>query len=198
VSPIAPAFACRYVRNMPPIGPYRTHCPAGHEYSADNTYVNPTTGNRQCRACAVERGRRSFRTKLYGLSLEDYTALLERQSGVCATCRQSPDGDLALGADHDHATGAIRGLLCTRCNNGLGSFRDDAGLLRNAVEYLKAEPALMPAKPPAFVGRRCACGAWAARMSRDTSGGLVPVCLTCFSRAIGRTGKGPRGRPRLS
>jgi hypothetical protein len=177
---------------------YTTHCPAGHEYTTENSYINPTSGNRQCRACAVERGRRTFRVKLYGLPLDAYVDLLARQGGRCAICRELPVEDLALAADHDHATGAIRGLLCSRCNNGLGSFREDAGVLKAAVDYLNVEPAFMPLKLPAFVGQRCACGAWAARMKRDAAGAPSPVCLTCVSRAIGRTGKGPRGRPRLS
>lgn len=67
--------------------------------------------------------------------------LLRLQDGRCAICRE-PAGELALAADHDHASGAIRGLLCSRCNNGLGSFRDDPELLRTAVEYLNAAPAL--------------------------------------------------------
>jgi hypothetical protein len=145
----------------------------------------------------MERSRRRFRDKLYGLPLDDYMSLLERQGGRCAICRENAAPDLALAADHDHATGAIRGLLCSRCNNGLGSFRDDPELLRSAVAYLASDPAFVPVSMPAFVGRRCACGAWAARMSRDAAGDLVPTCLTCFSRAIGRTGKGRRGRPRL-
>jgi len=184
---------------VPPTGPIRTHCPSGHEYSSENTYVNAKTGNRQCRACGVERGRRTFRERLYGLPREDYTALLERQGGRCAICRERATGQLALAADHDHATGAIRGLLCSRCNNGLGSFRDDAALLETAVDYLGAAPAFVPLTVPAFVGKRCVhCDSWAARLKRDGAGTLVPLCLTCFSRAIGRTGKGPRGRPRLS
>lgn len=142
--------------------------------------MNPTTGNRQCRACAVERGRRKFREKLYGLSLDAYTAILERQSGRCAICHDPASRELALAADHDHATGAIRGLLCSRCNNGLGSFRDDSALLRTAAAYLNAEPAVMPAVLPPFVGQRCSCGAWAARMARDASDVPVPICLTCF------------------
>jgi hypothetical protein len=182
---------------MPPTGPYRTHCPSGHEYSAANTYVNPKNGNRKCRACQVDRQRRRFRAKLYGLSFEDYNAILERQAGRCAICRQ-PAGEISLAADHDHATGAIRGLLCSRCNNGLGSFGDEPELLAAAIAYLRAEPALVPSVLPSFVGKRCVCGAWAARSVRVGSGDPLPVCLTCFSRAIGRTGKGPRGRPRLS
>lgn len=184
---------------MPPTGPIRTHCPAGHEYSGANTYINPKTRNRQCRACGAERSRDTFRERLYGLSRDDYTVLLERQGGRCALCREPETGELALAADHDHATGAIRGLLCSRYNNGLGSFRDDPELLRSAVAYLSAAPAFVPATVPEFVGKRCRrCDSWAARSRRDIAGVLEPLCLACFGRAIGRTGKAPRGRPRLS
>ena len=177
---------------------YTTHCPAGHEYTTGNSYINPTSGNRQCRACAVERGRRTFREKLYGLPLDAYMQLAARQGGRCAICREPAMGHLALAADHNHATGAVRGLLCSRCNNGLGSFREDPQLLKVAIDYLNADPAFVPEKLPASTGRRCACGAWAARMKRDVAGTLAPVCLTCFARTVRRRGKGSRGRPRLS
>ena len=197
--PIAPASAVAHVRKVPPTGPIRTHCPAGHAYSRENTYINPKTGNRQCRACGAERSRDAFRERLYGLSRDDYMALRDRQGGRCAICREPAAGELALAADHDHATGDIRGLLCSRCSNGLGSFHDNPELLRTAVDYLSAAPAFVPSTVPEFVGKRCMrCDSWAARSRRDAAGVLVPLCLTCFSRAIGRTGKAPRGRPRLS
>ena len=139
---------------MPPTGPIRTHCPAGHEYSRQNTYINPKSGNRQCRACGAERSRHTFRERLYGLSRDDHAIILDRQDGRCAICREPAAGDLALAADHDHATGAMRGSLCSRCNNGLGSFRDDPELLRSAVAYLSAAPAFVPATVPEFVGKR--------------------------------------------
>jgi hypothetical protein len=177
---------------------YTTHCPAGHEYTTENSYINPKNGNRQCRACAVERGRRTFRQKLYGLPLDVYLDLLARQEGCCRICREPAIANLTLAADHDHATGAIRGLLCSRCNNGLGSFREDTQLLQAAIDYLRTGPVFMPDAVPAFTGRRCACGSWAARMQRLPTGGALPVCLTCFGRAMNRTGKGARGRPRVS
>ncbi len=47
-----------------------------------------------------------------------------------------------LHVDHDHATGVIRGLLCFRCNNALGDFREEYELFRRAAEYLDRDEAL--------------------------------------------------------
>ena len=58
--------------------------------------------------------------------------MLEAQDGVCAICKSAP----AVHVDHDHATGAVRALLCFNCNGGLGQFKDDPGVLRAAAEYV--------------------------------------------------------------
>lgn len=55
---------------------------------------------------------------------------------MCAICREKP-GDLPLHVDHDHATGAIRGLLCVRCNNALGLFKESHDLFAAAADYLE-------------------------------------------------------------
>lgn len=54
----------------------------------------------------------------------------------CEICRSLP-GNRALHLDHDHKTGEFRGWLCSRCNTGLGLFRDNAALLSVAISYLE-------------------------------------------------------------
>lgn len=61
------------------------------------------------------------------------------QQCVCAVCRQPCNRSTStrLCVDHDHDTGAIRGLLCFQCNVGLGKFKDNAALMRRAINYLE-------------------------------------------------------------
>lgn len=82
------------------------------------------------------------REKTYGLSHDEYKRLLRKQEEVCAICGKPETlkikGKVAtLSVDHNHNTGEIRGLLCSRCNRGLGVFNDDIGLLKKAVAYLE-------------------------------------------------------------
>jgi hypothetical protein len=78
-------------------------------------------------------GSRTYHLKRrYGISAEEADAMLEAQGGVCAICRLAP----AAHVDHDHATGAVRALLCFNCNGGLGQFKDDPDLLHAAAYYV--------------------------------------------------------------
>lgn len=70
------------------------------------------------------------------MSPEEYRDMFERQEGFCAIC-QHPQGERALAVDHNHETNQIRGLLCDRCNRGIGYFRDDPELLIEASIYLR-------------------------------------------------------------
>ncbi len=72
----------------------------------------------------------------YGITIEQYDALLSEQGGACAICGRKPRPDISLHLDHDHQTGQVRGILCFRCNNALGDFDDDASLLQQAVAYV--------------------------------------------------------------
>jgi len=47
-----------------------------------------------------------------------------------------------LHVDHDHETGAIRGLLCFSCNNALGDFRESSDLFHAAAGYLERDEEL--------------------------------------------------------
>jgi len=71
----------------------------------------------------------------YGLSLQDYRAILERQGNACAICKM-PAKPLCV--DHCHATGKVRGFLCRNCNLGLGNYNDNPDLHRAGAAYLEA------------------------------------------------------------
>lgn len=81
----------------------------------------------------------------YGLTVEDYLDVYSAQDGRCAICRRQMKMHRSPGtkrqdhlyADHDHATGAFRGLLCFHCNLMIGHARDNVDTLANAIEYLK-------------------------------------------------------------
>jgi hypothetical protein len=77
--------------------------------------------------------------KTYGVSFgwDDYDALWLKQNGLCGICKADLVWDSKLThVDHDHMTSKVRGLLCSICNQGLGSFRDDRSLLKAAIKYL--------------------------------------------------------------
>jgi hypothetical protein len=90
----------------------------------------------------VAKQKRNGKLKYcYGITLDQYNQMLEAQKGVCAICglletRKSSNGSYTLSVDHDHKTGKIRGLLCHRCNNCLGTLKDDVYILQSAINYL--------------------------------------------------------------
>ena len=86
--------------------------------------------------------------KTFGITAERYAELLRLQGGRCAICRARPRSK-RLAVDHDHQTGAVRGLCCKRCNHDLlGAAHDDVELLRRAIAYLEAPPASGRWEPP--------------------------------------------------
>jgi hypothetical protein len=113
----------------------RTQCKNGHPYTEASTYWYTRNGEtwRVCRICNKEKNK--FRERLYGITKQRYLEMVAEQNGACAICG-GPPGERALNVDHDHGTGQIRALLCTRCNIGMGGFRDSPNLLRKALAYL--------------------------------------------------------------
>lgn len=79
---------------------------------------------------------RRKRERQFGIVHTEFLALLAAQGGVCAICGNGNDGPRQLSIDHDHQTGAVRGLLCDRCNPMLGYARDDITVLQAAIAYL--------------------------------------------------------------
>jgi hypothetical protein len=83
--------------------------------------------------------REWFLKHTYGITLEDETRMIKEQSGRCAICGDPLNSPGIAGPfciDHDHSTGKIRGLLCDKCNRGIGCFNDDPKNLKSAIEYL--------------------------------------------------------------
>jgi hypothetical protein len=90
------------------------------------------------------RGK-DYRLKyLYGIPLAEYERLRARQHNACAICGRAPDG--ALRVDHDHRTGRVRGLLCNKCNIGLGLLGDDRESLTRAIAYLDSSSSTVAAE----------------------------------------------------
>lgn len=80
-----------------------------------------------------------WRKYRYGLCLEEYNKLLEKQGGCCAICnKHSSEFKKPLYIDHNHKTKEIRGLLCHNCNVVLGMVGDDIDILSKSIEYLKS------------------------------------------------------------
>lgn len=91
-----------------------------------------TTGKRPVKAAT-----RHARAKAIGLALMGgYAAQLEKQGFGCAICGARPKVR-RLNIDHEHGSGMVRGLLCARCNRGLGWFADSPYRLEGAALYLK-------------------------------------------------------------
>ena len=95
-----------------------------------------------CRSCRRQqygpKQRDTHIQKEYGITTEDYNALLDKQNGVCGICYTDNPGraDHHFCIDHNHETGEVRGLLCVSCNRALGLFQDDSKIIQRASQYL--------------------------------------------------------------
>jgi len=74
--------------------------------------------------------------RLYGITLEQYNALLVEQKGRCAICRKKPKPKRRLHVDHCHRRQVVRGLLCGKCNQALGLLNDDPRVVQPVAAYL--------------------------------------------------------------
>lgn len=82
-----------------------------------------------------QKRRRYHLKKVYSLTEAQYSEMRDRQHGACAICgivSQKP-----LHIDHDHSTGKVRALLCTKCNSMLGYAKDSVEMLKKGIEYLE-------------------------------------------------------------
>jgi len=105
--------------------------------------LNDCSGSR-CKTCTSISAHASSVERTYGITADDYDALLTFQRGVCAICGRAPKGK-RLAVDHNHVTGKVRGLLCPDREHGcnyaiLGNIRDLA-MARRIPAYLEHPPA---------------------------------------------------------
>lgn len=106
----------------------------------------------RCKSCQHEYARTAPRKKInhetvrkhvlwssYRIRPQDYTRLLSEQGFACAVCKKphAEEKHKKLVVDHCHKSGKVRGLLCSKCNSGLGYFEDSAIAFRNAAAYLE-------------------------------------------------------------
>lgn len=101
-----------------------------NKYSAQYEWNkrNPEKTRLAYRKCMLKRR--------YGITLEEYEAMFAKQDGKCAICNGVCPTGRNLAVDHDHDTGKVRGLLCSRCNQGIGQLRNVA-TLQSAINYLE-------------------------------------------------------------
>lgn len=85
-----------------------------------------------------EADRRGHLRRIFGITLEQYDDLLEKQNHSCFICERHKDlFNKKLAVDHDHKTGEIRGLLCVHCNQKVIGRERDPKIFERAAEYLK-------------------------------------------------------------
>jgi hypothetical protein len=74
---------------------------------------------------------------LYNLNATKFIEMVTKQQNCCAICNKEFKDYSSIAVDHDHFTGKVRGLLCRRCNTGLGQFNDNLCIVENAYKYLR-------------------------------------------------------------
>lgn len=115
------------------------------EQAKSRYYLNPepTKRNTRDRYRRLRKELKVYHTKKhlqakYLMSWERFVELRDLQGNRCAICKEEePRKGWRLSVDHDHQTGKVRGLLCSKCNTGLGQFKDSLALIRSVIAYLE-------------------------------------------------------------
>lgn len=106
-----------------------------------------------CKECANTKAKKHYRynphkawanniKKKFGITAIQYYMMLDAQGGKCAICGgtdSTSNRNDRMPVDHCHSTGRVRGILCTRCNRGIGMLGDNTAILTAAIEYLANE-----------------------------------------------------------
>lgn len=88
--------------------------------------------------CVFHKTKSQRLVNAFGIDLDTYYDMLDKQCGVCAICRaERVDGDRYFHVDHDHLTGAVRSILCSPCNTAIGLLGDSSERVDLAAVYLR-------------------------------------------------------------
>ena len=97
--------------------------------------ANAASGRKLCQVCRDrKKATRGYRASIqYDITEMEFNSLLQSANGLCMICKRKDK----LNLDHCHSSGVVRGFLCGSCNNGLGRFRDNIQILKDAISYLE-------------------------------------------------------------
>lgn len=107
--------------------------------------IDPCLRKRKSAQCARWRSKNPQKVmnailkKKYGITTLQHSEMMKSQGHRCAICGDKGGGDSRVfpHVDHCHTTKKVRGLLCRKCNHGIGLFKDDPEILRAAAAYLE-------------------------------------------------------------
>jgi hypothetical protein len=136
----------------------RKECQKCEEWKPESAFAKQTrkgdglqTVCRECRAGYYQRRaleiRDVMRLKRFGITREQFDSMFVAQDSMCAICGTTDPGSTYWCVDHNHACcpssektcgKCIRGILCARCNQGIGHMGDDVARIRAAANYLEA------------------------------------------------------------
>lgn len=125
------------------LNPHLPLSPTNWEWKESFSNKDKAAYQREWRNRNPDKTKNNELKKRFGLTLADYEALVVKQEGLCAICKQpeytkdKDGGPRSMPVDHCHVTGQIRGLLCTPCNRALGMFKDNVGNLQAAIDYIE-------------------------------------------------------------
>jgi hypothetical protein len=116
-------------------------CSFCHQYKSFDKFGTNGNGKlkSRCKDCQTKYNtqyhKEVFRFDRYGITKEAFTQMLDNQNHSCAICEIGIN-EKSSHIDHCHSTGKVRGVLCEKCNKGLGQFDDNVNYLSNAIKYL--------------------------------------------------------------
>lgn len=116
---------CARCKNVKPISLF-----ANNKTSKDGHWI-------YCKECESARAKNVKYKINYGMLPGSYERILKAQGGGCAICHTEPEDNNILTVDHNHTTGAVRGILCGTCNSMLGMAKESHIILANAAKYLE-------------------------------------------------------------